>query len=325
MTYLGIKGTHLFRRSYTNLINPVTGVRPLPQYPSEIDTKYNEGASNFDAFQVNLNRQFHHGFFIGANYMYSHALDDGSVGAGEADAPENVNNAHGDYGNSDDDVRQTANMSFVYDLPFGIGTSHLNQGKLVNLAVGGWSVNTLLQVRSGLPINVTLSRSASELPDGNNVDQRPNRVPGVPLYNTNKGIHSWLNPNAFSVPFSCPTTPGTAICIPPPGVSPWGNLQKNAAYGQDFWQDDSTIQKTFRLTERNDLVFRAEAFNLFNRAQYGNPGAGLNEAANPLGSGQPRVIAAPASFGVITSTVNPAGLVGTGTPRELEFALRLTY
>ena len=157
------------------------------------------------------------------------------------------------------------------------------------------------------------------------MDQRPNRVPGVSLYNTNKGIHSWLNPAAFAVPFSCPTTPGTAICIPPQGVSPWGNLQKNAAYGPDFWQDDSTIQKTFRLTERNDLIFRAEAFNLFNRAQYGNPGAGLNEAANPLGSSFPRVISVPASFGVITSTVNPAGLVGTGTPRELEFALRLTY
>ena len=143
MTYLGIKGTHLFRRSYTNLIDPVTGLRPLAQFPSEIDTKYNEGASNFDAFQVNLNRQFHNGFFIGANYMYSRALDDGSVGAGEADAPENVSNPAGDYGNSDDDVRQTANMSFVYNLPFGIGTSHLNQGKLMNLAVGGWSVNTL--------------------------------------------------------------------------------------------------------------------------------------------------------------------------------------
>ena len=314
MTYLGVKGTHLFRRSYTNLINPVTGTRPLPQYPSEIDTKFNEGESNFNAIQVNLNRQFHHGFFVGANYMFSHALNDGSVGAGEADAAENLSNPRGDYGSSDDDVRQTANMSFVYNLPFGTGTSHLNQGKLMSVAVGGWSVNTLLQVRTGLPINVTLARSASELPDGNNVAQRPNRVPGVSLYGAGKGIHSWLNPAAFSVPYSCPAT---GLCVPPAGVSPWGNLQRNVAYGPTFWQDDSTLEKTFRLTERNSLVFRAEAFNLFNRAQYGNPGAGLNEAAG--------VISAPSSFGNITSTVNPSGLVGTGTPRELEFALRITY
>ncbi len=301
-TYLGVKGTHLFRRSYTNLINPATGARPLPQYPSEIDTKYNEGASNFNAIQVNLNRQFHHGFFIEGNYMLSHALNDGSVGAGESDAAENVSNPRGDYGSSDDDVRHTGNMSFVYNLPFGIGANHLNQGRLLNLAVGGWSVNTLLTVRSGLPINVTLARSASALPDGNNVNQRPNRVAGVSPYAPVRGPVQWLNPAAFAVPVN----------------RTWGNLQKNAARGPALWQDDSTLEKTFRVTERNNLIFRAEAFNMFNRAQYGQPGSALN-----VGPGN--TISAPGSFGAITSTVNPAGLVGTGTPRELEFALRITY
>ncbi len=300
-TYLGIKGTHLFRRSYTNLINPATGTRPLPQYPSQIDTKFNEGASSFNALQFNLTRQFHNGFFIGGNYMYSHALNDGSVGANESDAAENVSNPRGDYGNSDFDVRHSGNMSLVYNLPFGLGTHHLSQGKLLNAAVGGWSVNTLLSARSGLPINVTLARSASALPDGNNVNQRPDRVPGVSLYATVKGPYGWLNAAAFSVPAN-----GT-----------WGNLGKNAVIGPALWQDDSTVQKTFRLTERNNLIFRAEAFNIVNRAQYGNPGAGLNVVNG--------VISAPSSFGVISSTVNPAGLIGTGTPRVLEFGLRLTY
>ena len=302
VTYLGVKGTHLFRRSYTNLINPATGTRPLPQYPSEIDTKYNEGASIFHALQVNFNRQFHNGFFLAGNYMYSHALNDGSVGAGEADAAENLSCFSCDYGTSDDDVRNTGNLSMVYNLPFGAGTRHLNKGKLTDLAVGGWSVNTLFTARAGLPINVTLSRSASALPDGNNVNQRPNRVAGVPIYLPGRGVHSWLNPTAFAVPVN-----GT-----------WGNLAKNVATGPPLWQDDSTIEKTFRLTSRNNLIFRAEAFNLFNRAQYGVPGSSLNVGSNGL-------ISAPASFGVITSTVNPAGLVGTGTPRELEFALRLTF
>jgi hypothetical protein len=86
LTYLGVKGAHLFRRSYTNLIDPATGTRPLPQYPSEIDTKYNEGKSIFHAVQFNINRRFHNGLFFAANYMLSHALNDGSVGAGEADS-----------------------------------------------------------------------------------------------------------------------------------------------------------------------------------------------------------------------------------------------
>ena len=302
LTYIGVKGTHLFRRSYTNLINPVTGARPLPQYPSEIDTKYNEGASSFHAIQVNLNRRFHNGFFIGGNYMYSHAIDDASVGAGEADAAENLGCFSCEHGSSDDDVRNTANMSVVYNLPFGHGARYLNSGRLTDLLVGGWSVNNLLTARAGLPINVTLSRSASALPDGNNVNQRPNRVVGVPVYLPGRGVHAWLNPAAFAVPAA-----GT-----------WGNLAKNVATGPPLWQDDSTIEKAFRVTERTNLTFRAEAFNLFNRAQYGQPGSSLNVGSN----GQ---ISAPASFGVITSTVNPAGLVGTGTPRELEFALRLTF
>jgi hypothetical protein len=302
LTYLGAKGTHLFRRSYTNLIDPATGTRPLPQYPSEIDTKYNEGKSIFHAFQFNIHRRFRNGLFFAANYMLSHALNDGSVGAGEADSAQNINCFSCEYGNSDDDVRNTGNVSVIYDLPFGRGRRYLTGSRSTDLLVGGWSVNTLFTARSGLPINVTLSRSATALPDGNNVNERPNRVPGVPIYMPNRSINNWLNPAAFSVP----------------ALGTWGNAAKNLAFGPSLWQDDSTVEKTFHITERNQLIFRAEAFNLFNRAQYGQPGSGLNVGS----AGQ---IAPTSGFGKITSTVNPTGLVGTGTPRELEFALRFTY
>jgi hypothetical protein len=302
MTYLGVKGTHLFRRSYTNLIDPTTGKRPLPQYPSQIDTKFNQGKSIFHAVQININRRFHNGLFLAGNYMLSHAINDGSVGAGEADSAENINCFNCEYGTSDDDVRNTGNVSVVYNLPFGRGGKYLSSGRTSDILVGGWSVNTLLTARAGLPLNVTLSRSASALVDGNNANQRPDRVPGVPIYLRGRGINAWLNPAAFAVPAT-----GT-----------WGNAAKNIATGPPLWQDDSTVEKIFHITERNHLVFRAEAFNLFNRAQYGQPGTALNVGAN----GQ---IAPTSSFGKTTSTVNPTGLVGTGTPRELEFALRFTY
>jgi hypothetical protein len=101
ITYLGSHGVHLFRRSYTNLINPATDTRPLPQYPNEIDTKYNEGRSHFNALEVGFNRRFHNGLFLGGNYTWSHTLDDGSVGAGDADAPENIACFTCDYATSD--------------------------------------------------------------------------------------------------------------------------------------------------------------------------------------------------------------------------------
>ena len=304
-TYLGIKGTHLFRRSYTNLIDPSTGVRPYAAlYPSQIDTKFNAGMSIFHGLQFNLVHRFHNGFFVSGNYMYSHAQDDNSVGAGEANSAQNVACYRCEYANSQYDVRHTANASVVYNLPFGRGRPFLNQNTVADFIVGGWAVDSLLIARSGLPVDITVSRASSALPDGNNSGQRPDRVPGQPIY-LGKGIHSWLNPAAFSLP-----TNGT-----------WGNLGRNSAFGPNLWQDDSALEKSFRITERNNVIFRAEAFNLFNRAQYGQPNSALSTTTS---NGQ-LVIAAPATFGQITSTINSTGLVGTGTPRVLEFALRITY
>jgi hypothetical protein len=312
-TYLGIKGTHLFRRTYTNLINPSTGQRPLgAQFPSQIDYKNNEGMSIFHALQLNLVRRFHNGLFLSGNYMYSHALDDGSVGAGEALSAQNVSCWRCEYANSAFDVRHSANASLVYNLPFGIGQRYLNSSRLADVFLGGWSLDSLLIARGGLPVNVTVSRSSTTLPDGNNQNQRPDRVPGQPIYN-GKGIRSWLNPAAFSLPVA-----GT-----------WGNLERNAAVGPTLWQDDAAAEKSFHLTERNNLIFRAEAFNLFNRAQYGQPNSTLSTKkctpGSPSCTPDGLTLAPPATFGQITSTINSTGLVGTGTPRVLEFALRLTY
>ncbi|MFP5229107.1 MAG: carboxypeptidase regulatory-like domain-containing protein [Acidobacteriota bacterium] len=305
LTYLGSHGAHLFRRSYTNLIDPATGTRPLPQFPSEIDTKYNEGMSNFNALQAGLRRHLHNGLFLGGNYMYSHATDDASVGAGDADSPENIACFRCDYASSDFDSRHTGTASAVYTLPFGRGRQHLNVGRTADLLVGGWSVDSLLMARSGFPVNILLSRPSSDLPDGNNVDQRPNLVPGVPLY-LGHSVSHWLNPAAFSLPAA-----GT-----------WGSAGRNLAVGPTLWQGDAAVQKTFHLgAEQNDVIFRAESFNIFNRAQYGQPGSTLSETV----SGGARTLTVPSSFGKITSTVNAAGLVGTGTPRVLEFSLRITY
>jgi hypothetical protein len=88
--------------------------------------------SIFHAFQSNLTHRFHNGLFVAGNYMFSHALDDGSVGAGEAGAAENVACFRCDYAKSDFDVRHSGNASVVYDLPFGRGSRFLNSRKLAD-------------------------------------------------------------------------------------------------------------------------------------------------------------------------------------------------
>lgn len=307
VTYMGSHGVHLFRRSYTNLIDAATHKRPLPQFPSEIDTKYNEGMSTFNALITSVSRRFHNGLFFGGNYMWSHALNDGSVGAGDADAAENIACFRCEYASSDFDSRHSGTLSAVYDLPFGRGRAHFNNDTAIDLIVGGWSLNSLFTARAGLPINVYLTRNSKEMTDGNNVNQRPNRVAGVPLYLANRSITQWINPAAFSLP----------------AVGTWGNAGHNIALGPALWQNDSAIQKTFRMTERNSVIFRTEAFNLFNRAQYANPSSTMSVTTNA--SSGTRTLNVPSSFGHMTSTVNSAGLVGTGTPRVLEFSLRITY
>jgi hypothetical protein len=294
VSYLGAKGTHLFRRSYVNLINPITGTRPLaPYYNTQIDEKFMGGGSIFHAMQLNMTRNFDHGLFFAFNYMWSHAINDGSVGAGEADTPQNIACYRCDRSNSDDDVRHTANSSLVYQLPFGQGRRFLNSGGVMNQFLGGWEISNLFIARSGLPINVTISRTAKSLPDGNNTNQRPNLVPGVSIYPAHRTPQNWLNLAAFTAPAA-----GT-----------WGTTPKNVAVGPNQWQDDMALDKDFHFTERISLNMRAEAFNLFNRAQWGQPNSNFSSSS---------------SFGTITSMLN-SGTTGTGTARELQFAARLSF
>jgi hypothetical protein len=103
-----------------------------------------------------------------------------------------------------------------------------------------------------------------------------------------------------------------AFAIPAPGI--WGNLGRYVARGPGFHEIDTALQKKFLLAERWTLTLLAEAFNLFNHAIFASPGSGLGSSpASPSGS-----------FGRITSILN-TGAVGAGTPRRLQFALRLDF
>ncbi|HMB29356.1 MAG TPA: TonB-dependent receptor, partial [Blastocatellia bacterium] len=148
-------------------------------------------------------------------------------------------------------------------------------------------------------LNITLTRKASDLPDGNTSGQRPNLVPGVPLYPANQTIDNWLNPAAFAIPAK-----GT-----------WGNLGRFIARGPGNYEIDGSLTKTFKLSEKFGLNFRAAAFNLFNHPMYSNPGTSLGA----FSGGKPS-----ASFGKITDIIN-TGATGTGAPRRVEFMLRLEF
>jgi len=225
--------------------------------------------------------------------MWSHAINDGSVGAGESNSAQNVACFQYERGPSDFDVRNSGNISLLYELPFGRGRRFLNQNQIANVLIGVWEFTDLLNYRSGLPVNIVVRRSNAALPDHNNVNQRPDLVPGQPLYPANRSIKQWFNPSAFAVPAN--------------GI--WGNAPRDYGRGPVLWQDDVVLDKNFNPIEHCVLNFRAEAFNVFNRAQYGSPNA-------TFGAG---------NFSTITTTANATGLIGTGTPRVMQFAASISF
>jgi hypothetical protein len=279
--YVGGAGHHLFTRYTINLINPVTGLRPLPNF-SSFGLKANDGNNNFNALQASLQRRFVRGLLFQANYMWSHGITDASTGAGETIAFENQACRACDRSSTNIDVRHTITMNGVYQLPFARG----------NRLLGGWEIAGIATARTGLPVNITVTRKAATLPDQNASSQRPNLVPGVPIYATNQTISHWFNPAAFQAPAN-----GT-----------WGNLGRYIANGPGYYEIDSSLQKRFAVTERIALNFRAAAFNLFNHPIFANP------SGNSSSSG----------FGRITSILN-TGAVGMGAPRRIEFMLRAEF
>ncbi len=290
--YVGNQGHHLFSRSFVNLIDPATGQRPLSQF-SRVDMKANDGNSNFHGLQVSLHRQMVNGFLLGAQYMWSHAINDASVGGGEASEPQNVNDRRADRGNSAQDVRHTATVNWIYELPFGAGRRYLNQGGLADLVLGGWQLSGLLQARTGRALTVQLTRSSLDLPDGNTTNQRPNRVPGVPLAPPGApSATQWINPAAFVVPAR-----GT-----------WGDAGRGIIAGPGLVQLDLALGKRFGIGSERSAELRWEVFNVLNRDQLGDPQTNLS--AGP-------------SFGLITAPLNRT--FGTGTARQMQFMLRVNF
>lgn len=295
VSYLGNKGTHIITTTYTNTVNPLTGVQPYPQF-GVTQWRGNVGNSTFHALQLNLRRAFQKGVLLAANYMWSHAINDDSTGGGESDKPQNVFCRACEKASGDDDVRHVFNAEAVYELPFGADKHLLAQPGVGRAILGGWQLSGIAIARTGLPVNVVINRSNSVLPDKYSMSgaERPDLVPGVSLIPAGgQTPNNWINAAAFATPAS-----GT-----------FGNAGRNLVRAPGLWQMDLAMTKKVPLTDRFGMEFRAEAFNVFNRAQYGVPQANLST---------------PLSFGVITTPVNQFA-TGSGTPRQFQFALRFSF
>jgi hypothetical protein len=287
LAYTGNKGTNLQTITRANVPDPATGKIPYPQY-GIVEYRTNDSNSTFHALQGSLSRNLAKGWLLSTNYMWSHAINDGSLGGGETDAttPQNVFCRSCERASSSFDIRHFFSANSVYLLPY-----HRQRLRGV---LGGWSISTIATARSARPVNITISRPASVVPGGYNLTQRPDVVPGVALTPANGQTPShWFNAAAFSVP-----APGT-----------WGNAGRNLGRGPSLYQIDVSLAKRTVIAERVRLEFRTDVFNLLNRAQYGDPTGDVT---------------VPGQFGIIQSTINTTP-IGTGTPRQIQLMLRVSF
>jgi hypothetical protein len=281
--YNGQQNYHVFSRTYVNIINPATGKVQFPNLSQDIDVRGEDGVSSYHGlvatFQINNWR----GLSLRANYVWSHALNDGSAGGGSGNYPENVSCRSCEKGNSDYDARHAFTANFAYLIPF----AH-------NHWYGGWNWSGILTARTGLPFNVSVTRAATALPDGNALStQRPNLVPGVPLYLDYGTTGLWLNTAAFAIPAN----------------GSWGNLGRDVLRGPDVVQVDTALSKKWTLREKLGLEFGIQAFNILNHPLLAMPSANISSSS---------------SFGRITQPLNTSP-IGEGTPRRIQVFGRFSF
>jgi len=310
VSYLGSHGVHLLETNVVNLVDPATAVVQYPAFAPAIGWRGSIGMSSYNGLSLGLRRAFSHGFLVTANYTWSHEIDNGSNGSGDGDeiSPQNPLCLSCDRASGAWDAQHVVNGNMVYELPFGRGKSLLNDSGIATAILGNWEVTSTALARTGFPVNV-LMPSSYTAPDGASGTERPDLVPGVSLTPPGgKNVAEWVNPAAFATP-----------------AGEFGTAPRDLLRGPGTWQVDFGIAKHFSLTERASLEFRSEFFNIFNHPQLGPPQATCDvTASNPTGC--------PTGFGSIvtsvnlnTAIVNPITPVGSGTPREIQFALRLVF
>jgi trimeric autotransporter adhesin len=209
--------------------------------------------------------------------------------------------------------RFTAAVS--YNLPIGRGrTIFGGANRFVDAFIGGWQINDETIIENGGPLPVVqtnLSAGAFGTTGVGGTNQRPNLIPGInPCYSGrpqsrlggSSGLKPYLNLNAFSpaLPYTYGNAPRTLSC-----------------YGPGFNNSDISINKDFKVTEKVNFQFRAEALNAFNTPEFGQPGNILTFSSSSLTSASYTPAASNATTGAVTSQL--------GFSRIIQLGGRLTF
>jgi len=277
ISYVGADGRRLLQQRQLSL----TSINPSF---TTVKLTANRATSDYDSLQAQFRRRLSRGLQVLASYTWSHALDEDSADNGTI-VPVR--------GNAAFDLRHVFAAAVTYDIPAP------SQGRVLEAILSRWSLDTTIHAQSAAPVDLIVSNIVNPA-DGTLVGRRPSVIAGIPLY------------------IEDPSSPGrrrinrAAFLIPAAGQV--GNLGRNVLRGLPSWQVDFAFRKEFRLTEKANLQFRAEAFNIFNHPNFGTIQTTLTAA----------------NFGQATNMLNRQlgginQLYQFGGPRSFQFALKFLF
>jgi hypothetical protein len=276
LSYVGNKTTRALQYAYEHNypVKQVAGNlqpnRPFQPWAS-VSAMDTMGNAFTNQLQVEAIRHYSAGLFIQANFTWNKSIDNVPISAGYQDPYHWFL----DRGNGDQIRNKVFYGAVTYELPFGPGKNWATTGGVPGRIIGGWSVATITQLRSGQPFNVSFSPSLAGW-YANRAD-----VVNSQLYPSSQSLTQWFNASAFAIP--APFT--------------FGNSARNILFGPGQKIFDVSLLKNTAITERIKLQFRAEAFNLPNTPSFGNP------ASN---------VSVPSTVGRITSTTVAARSIQLG-------------
>ena len=306
----GYIGSHSYHQILSEDMNePVPQFQPdgSPYYPAgsknanpslaNSTSWVSQGVGSYNALEVDVRRSFANGLQFRGDYTFSKNLDDGSAWntSVSGNTPAFVEfplDPKLDWGPAATDVRHAGAINASYDLPFGSNRRFLSRApQPARFLAGGWSASGILNVNSGFPFSPQLGYNPTGNGDTRN-PVRPNWNPAFhgQLYPRTAG--QFFNPNAFL----------------PPATGTYGNVRRDSLTGPGLSELDFSAAKSSNLTEHLHLQFRAEFFNILNRANFLTP----NEVV----------------YSSATSGVSPTGGVVTATSttsRQIQFGAKLLF
>jgi len=317
--YVAAAGRRLTRTitySFLPAFDPANPTRPFSPNFSSLIVREPDSTSDYHSLQVQFTRRLSRGLQALASYTWSHAIDSGSADL-DRTVPGSIVNTTIDRGSSDFDVRHSFSAALTYNIPAP------DWGTVAKALLRNWSFNTVFFARTAPPFTIIADQSQSTTLFRVTYTRRPDPVPGVPqfIYEDAAPGGKRINPAAFKFPSASEAQ---------------GLVGRNTLNGFGAWQADIGLHRQFNLTERLNLQFRAEMFNIFNHPNFGNPGAPFSTANLAFATTTPGSIAID-SPGLRSQQMLGRGTGGGGNsggfnplfqiggPRSLQFALKLQF